>query len=140
LEALQYARPTLVTNAGFYRQLPDELVWKIDPDNEVSDILKQLEDICDHYPKALEKAAPGPAWIHANCRADQYAQQILDLCLDLLPTKATTQGRRQLEARAASLGGQMTRSLLNERIALASDSLFHHSSLLTNNAERDLRP
>lgn len=124
LEGLQYGRPTLVTNAGFYRQLPDDMVWKVDPENEVADIVRHLEGICVDYPKALEKSRLGPGWVRAHCSAERYAEKIMDLCRDLLHSKAVALSRGQLRAKVAALGGGEGHAPLNQRIDLVTESLF----------------
>ncbi len=124
LEVLQYARPTLVTRAGFYHQIPEEFVWKVDPENEVAYIARHLKEICGDYAKALEKSAQSPAWVDANCRTEEYADQILALCDGLLPTKACAKAIHSLQAKALNPGGLIPGPLLNERISLVSQSLF----------------
>jgi glycosyltransferase involved in cell wall biosynthesis len=124
LEGLQYGRPMLVTNAGFYRQLPDDMVWKVDPANEVADIVRHLEGICGDYPKALEKSRLGPGWVRAHCSAERYAEQIMDLCRGLLHLKAVALSRGQLKAKVAALGGREGHAPLNERIEVVCESLF----------------
>jgi hypothetical protein len=114
----------LVTNAGFYRQLPDDMVWKVDPANEVADIVRHLEGICGDYPKALEKSRLGPGWVRAHCSAERYAEQIMDLCRGLLHLKAVALSRGQLKAKVAALGGREGHAPLNERIEVVCESLF----------------
>jgi len=123
LEVLQYGRPTLVTDRGCYRQIPDGLVWKVDPHHEVPEIARLLEEICTRYPGALERACQAPAWVQANCSARRYAQRIITICKSVLPFKAAAYAQRRLEARAASFGAGDD-DPLRARIASLADSLF----------------
>lgn len=122
LEVLQYGRPTLVTDGGFYRQIPDELVWKVNPSDEVSDIARHLDAICTNYPTALEKASRAPAWVSDNCSAKRYAKKMVGICQNLLPFRAIGHARMQLEAKASAFGVRK-KDPLRSRIASMSERL-----------------
>lgn len=123
LEVLQYGRPTLVTDSGVYRQIPDEYVWKVDQNNETADIAHHLESICRDYPKAVEKARHSPAWVRDNCSAKRYADKILELCASLPASMAIAQALEQLRAKATSFGVS-AKDPLHQRFSSVSKSLF----------------
>ena len=123
LEVLQYGHPTLVTDSGFYRQIPSEYVWKVDQNHESADITHHLESICRDYPKAVEKARHAPAWVRENCSAKRYADKILELCVSLPPSMAISQALEQLRAKAASFG-VTANDPLHQRLSSVSKSLF----------------
>lgn len=125
LEVLQYGHPTLVTEGGFYRQIPDEYVWKVDPNREDSDILQHLESICSDYPKALEKAERSPAWVSDNCSAKHYAERILEICLSLPPCVAVSHALEHTQMIASSFGVPAN-DPLRQRLSSVSKSLFQH--------------
>ena len=125
LEVLQYGRPTLVTDSGFYRQIPDEYVWKVDPNREEPDIIRHLENICSDYSKALEKAGRSPAWVSDNCSAKHYAEKIVKICLSLTPCEAVSHALEHIQTMASSFGVPAN-DPLRQRLSSVSKSLFQH--------------
>lgn len=45
IEALFNKKPVIVTNAGFYAELPDQYVFKVNPHNEVNELYIQLDKL-----------------------------------------------------------------------------------------------
>lgn len=125
LEVLQYGRPTLVTEGGFYRQIPEEYVWKVDPDREEPDIIRHLGSICSDYPKALGRARHSPAWVSDNCSAKHYAERILEICLSLRPCEAVSRALEHIQTMASSFGVPAN-DPLRQRLSSVSKSFFQH--------------
>lgn len=123
LEVLQYGHPTLVTDGGFYRQIPDQCVWKVDPNRENLDIIQHLESICSDYPKALEKARRSPAWVSDNCSAKHYAERILEISVNAHSSNAVTLALDRLQTLASSFGVAPS-DPLRQRLSDVAKSLF----------------
>ncbi|MCD6026098.1 MAG: glycosyltransferase family protein [Solimicrobium sp.] len=77
IEAMLYGKPVIVTDTGFYRDLPDECVLKISMESELADLQIMLERLVDSPEecKALGKLAS--EYARKTFRADYYARQII---------------------------------------------------------------
>lgn len=79
IEGLIYGKPIVVTDTGFYSELPDDCVRKISPANETGDLKAVLEQLCDDADTRHQLALRGQQWATATFRADNYAAQILEM-------------------------------------------------------------
>lgn len=79
IEAMLYGKPIVVTDTGFYRDLPDDCVLKISPADELDDLRAALEKL---LASPQERDALGElARVYAvqTFRADQYAGRIANM-------------------------------------------------------------
>ena len=72
IEGMLSGRPTVVARAGFYGELPDDLVFKIDPQIEVSQIRAVLEQLVGDTDLRLRTGQAARAWALANLNAERY--------------------------------------------------------------------
>lgn len=77
------ALPTLVTDVGWYGELPDDCVCKISVDNEVDELAATLRDALDFPAKYQETGERGRAYMHSQHRADSYAQALASFARQL---------------------------------------------------------
>jgi glycosyltransferase involved in cell wall biosynthesis len=77
IEAMQSGRAALVTNAGFYRDLPDDLVFKIDPEHEMRDIAATLERLVADEPLRLDTGSRARKWAAQRFSARAYVDDLL---------------------------------------------------------------
>lgn len=77
IEAMLYGKPAIVTDTGFYRDLPDDCVLKISPHDEIASLRAALELLVG---APAERAAMGELarrYAAATFRADRYAERIV---------------------------------------------------------------
>lgn len=79
VEAMLSGRPVIVTDAGFYRSLPDDLVFKVDPQRELGTLTSQLTRLV--LDPALRGAvgAQAAAWAKVAFSVDSYVARLVPL-------------------------------------------------------------
>ncbi len=77
IEALLNGKASVVTEAGFYQELPDHLVRKIDPCNEVPELQAVLEDMVRDPARREQMASGARAWAEQTFSAENYARTLL---------------------------------------------------------------
>ncbi|MFO0363793.1 MAG: glycosyltransferase family 4 protein [Acidobacteriota bacterium] len=76
IEEMLYGKAVVVTDVGFYRELPAECVVKINPEHEVAELAAALERLADPGErKAIGERAL--AYARETFRADRYARDLL---------------------------------------------------------------
>jgi len=103
IETLRSGRPLIVTDAGFYRMLPDELVWKVRPDREVDDLRDRLEAIQFDRQAAMIRAAAAAAWAARIFSAEAYVRKLrpfLEMVVACQPVLRTAESFGRTLARA----------------------------------------
>ena len=75
IEEMLHGKPVIVTDVGFYRELPDDSVLKIGPDSELASLAAALQRLTN----AAEREAVGvraKTYAEATFRADSYARDL----------------------------------------------------------------
>lgn len=90
IEALLYGKATLVTKTGFYNEIPDECVIKINPDNEIPEIRDELLKLVSNPEQFSSISKQGQLWANKTFRADNYALKLTELILSTTRTKVVT--------------------------------------------------
>ncbi|MBO9544843.1 glycosyltransferase family 4 protein [Caulobacter sp.] len=75
-EGMLSGRPTVVARAGFYGELPDDLVFKIDGEIVVDELREVLERLVADEALRRETGKAARAWALENLNAARYAQAI----------------------------------------------------------------
>lgn len=75
-EGMLSGRPTVVARAGFYGELPDDLVFKIGGDIPVDELRQVLERLVGDQALRQETGKAARAWALANLNAKRYAEAI----------------------------------------------------------------
>lgn len=73
IESLLHGKPTLVTDTGFYRELPDDCVVKIDPVDELRGIRMALERLAEDPVFRHSLSGMGREWARRVFTAENYA-------------------------------------------------------------------
>ena len=67
-------RPIIVTDAGFYRELPDDLVFKVDPTSELSSLTSQLTRLALDPALRATVGAQAAAWAKTAFSVDSLCR------------------------------------------------------------------
>ena len=79
IEAMLYGKPVIVTDTGFYAEIPDSCAIKVAQDNEVSNIRSALELLLADQRRRDTMAADGQRWAAHTFSAGNYACQLIDI-------------------------------------------------------------
>ena len=82
IEALLYGKPSLVTDVGFYRELPNDCVVKIAPDNEHSELTEALTKLATDAAFRRSLGERGKAYAEQTFTAESYAAALMDLACE----------------------------------------------------------
>lgn len=86
-EGMLSGRPTVVARAGFYGELPDDLVFKVDGEIVVDEIRTVLERLVGDADLRRETGAAARAWALATLNAERYAQAVEGLAQVQITTR-----------------------------------------------------
>ncbi len=75
-EGMLSGRPTVVARAGFYGELPDDLVFKVDGEIVVEELREVLERLVANRDQRLTTGKAARAWALENLNAERYAEAV----------------------------------------------------------------
>ncbi|MBD5778698.1 hypothetical protein IEN85_04290 [Pelagicoccus sp. NFK12] len=110
LRAWNQAAPSAVTNRGAYAQLPDDVVWKVDPEQEASQLMGIWDSLLLDPQAAVEKGQAGRRLLQRKHSVESYVASLLEI--------AATPGIER---------GPTILPLLEQRYALFAQQLFQLS-------------
>src|SRR5262249_3595170 len=79
VEAMLSGRPVVVTDAGFYRDLPDDLVFKVDPKCELSSLTTQLTRLVRDPALRATVGAWAAGWAKSAFSVEAYVSHLVPL-------------------------------------------------------------
>jgi glycosyltransferase involved in cell wall biosynthesis len=79
IEAMLHGKPTIVTDTGFYFELPDDCVMKVDPHNEVNGIRSALETLHASEAHRLQIGSAARQYAQTMFSADKYAESLVGM-------------------------------------------------------------
>jgi glycosyltransferase involved in cell wall biosynthesis len=79
VEAMLSGRPVIVTDAGFYRDLPDDLVFKVDPQCELGSVTSQLTRLALDPALRAAVGAQAAAWANSAFSVEAYVARLVPL-------------------------------------------------------------
>lgn len=115
IEAMLYGKAIIVTDTGFYSEIPDAYVVKISPDNEINALQSALEVLLEDRGKVHDIGSMAQQWALQTFNAQNYAKQIMEV---------TEQIARTVPARKA-----ITNFCSILRQWSSAQSLFHAAEL-----------
>lgn len=90
IEALLYGKLTMVTDTGFYKEIPDQYTIKINPENEVGEIQTALEKLVNDPNQFRLVGQQAKIWASELFTADNYAIKMIEVVLDASKTTAVS--------------------------------------------------
>lgn len=105
IEAMQSGKPVIVSDTGFYAELPDEAVYRISVENEHSDLIALLRRLISV--SAAERQAFGKAaahWARTTFSPSNYCDHLETLAQEVNAADAPLRLGEELGTRIASLG------------------------------------
>ncbi|RYE41777.1 MAG: glycosyltransferase family 1 protein [Hyphomicrobiales bacterium] len=106
IEALLYGKAVVVTDAAFYRELPDHVVRKIPPDvEEVSVLMRVLEEWVQDPQARRSLATTAQHWARERFNPDHYVRQLLALAPQVAVARPVIEMARQLGAMVEGWNG-----------------------------------
>ena len=103
IEAMKSGRPVVVANAGFYRELPDELVFKVPPPVEEAAIAELLEQLAKDESLRVDSGRKARAWACDTFAAERYAAAFEALARDFIRAKPVLSLARRVGHELATL-------------------------------------
>lgn len=128
IEAMLYGKAAIVTDTGFYREIPDDCVAKVSHENEIEDLRTVLEHFYAAPDDRTAMASRGRRWAEGSFRPTGYANELVNIAAAsqlLRPAiGASSYFLRMLESWGASdslLNAQSTVSALSVINGLVSE-------------------
>lgn len=81
IEAMLYGKAVIVTDTGFYRELPDDCVCKVAPNREVSDLQNTLVFLSQNRAERSALGKRAARWATATFSPRLYADRLADFAL-----------------------------------------------------------
>ena len=104
IEGMLSGRPVVVADAGFYADLPDDLVFKVAPEVAEDDLRQVLERLTGDEPLRRKTGGRARDWAQLRFAESQYADALLALLADTQQAEAVAQTARRMGAELGALG------------------------------------
>jgi glycosyltransferase involved in cell wall biosynthesis len=118
IEAMLWGKPIIVTDTGFYREIPDDLVAKVSAANEVPDICAVLERLSESSAERASMGARAQQWATATYSAQNYAHRLIDIAGGLHEEQPVAAARAFFRAVLAEWKGNPDRQWLDQTLDL----------------------
>jgi glycosyltransferase involved in cell wall biosynthesis len=89
IEAMLYGKTTIVTNTGFYSELPEQYVLKINHDKEIEELGAALLSLHANPDLLDVKGQQAQEWAKSTFTAENYARQLVDMSSACIRTSST---------------------------------------------------
>jgi glycosyltransferase involved in cell wall biosynthesis len=76
LRSWKYALPVLVTHTGYYATVPESLVCRVEPGDEVEGVKRHIRDFLDSPDSYLEKGRRAHKYLLEHHSADRFAESL----------------------------------------------------------------
>jgi len=104
IEGLLAGRPLIVADAGFYSDLPDELVFKVPADIDVASLTAQLERLASDEPMRQRVGAAARLWAEGHFHLESYVLALENLVHETISAHAVLGVGKRLGHRLQALG------------------------------------
>jgi glycosyltransferase involved in cell wall biosynthesis len=103
IEGLLAGRPVIVADAGFYGELPDDVVFKVTADVDPSRLAAQLERLCDNAVLRRTAGAKARAWAEEHFSVAAYLEVLEPLLWATISAEPLLAVGRRLGAELAKV-------------------------------------
>lgn len=83
IEAMLHAKPVVVTNVGFYREIPQDYAVHVDPDNEIDSLCNALEWLYANPEARRALGQRAQTWAKQQFTAQGYCHTLLEVVEDM---------------------------------------------------------
>jgi glycosyltransferase involved in cell wall biosynthesis len=80
LEELMYDTPVIVTNTGFFSEIPDSIVHKVEPDTSAEQISVLLHQMIDQKRTGNLRRTTGHQYVTEHHNSKEYIKRFSDIC------------------------------------------------------------
>src|SRR5262245_13017582 len=87
IEGMLSGRPVIVSDAGFYRELPDDLVFKVDPERELESLSHRLSQLVLDPGLRATVGARASLWARSTFSVERYVARLVPLLEDVARLK-----------------------------------------------------
>jgi glycosyltransferase involved in cell wall biosynthesis len=94
IEAMLCGKAVIVTDAGFYREIPDDCVCKVRPHHEVSDLQETLAFLSQHPAERSALGKRAAEWATSTFSPRLYAERLVDFALRTARTQPVIEASR----------------------------------------------
>jgi glycosyltransferase involved in cell wall biosynthesis len=91
IEAMLYGKAAIVTDTGFYAEIPSSCVVKIAPNNEINEIRIALEKLLEDRNEIKKLEVEAQRWSSQTFTAENYARQLIDVIEEISTTAPALQ-------------------------------------------------
>jgi glycosyltransferase involved in cell wall biosynthesis len=132
IESMLTGRPVLVTDTGFYSELPDGTVFKVRPEHEREDVMRHLELLVRNPEVGVATGHRATAYAARVFTADSYAASIIPFLTEVIESKPLVDASRRIGRTLGDLGIRPSDPAL-DNIARTMRDLFLRRSLPLKN-------
>jgi glycosyltransferase involved in cell wall biosynthesis len=125
IEAMLWGKPIVVTDTGFYREIPDGLVAKVSAANEVQDICAALERLSGSSAERASMGARAQQWAAATYSAQNYARSLIDVAGRLHEARPVAAARDFFKAVLADWKGSPDHQWFDQTLELPHTQHVH---------------
>lgn len=123
IEGLLTAKPVIVSNTGCYREIPNDLVYKVDPSHEKSELTHVLEQLVRHYDEGMRRGVAARKWAQQRHSPAQYAKAFVQFADEILYDKPVLAIADRIANHLQQWNAPTSPALLR-RVDVAMQSLF----------------
>lgn len=131
VKSMLYGKAVLVSDIGFYAELPDSCAIKISPDDEIDGLRSALEALLDDKTRVINLGAEAQRWAAQTFSSKNYATQLTEIIEDMaraVPAKRAIDNFCTIFSRWTSNNAAfLTPDLLNALSLFENGNLFDFS-------------
>lgn len=121
IEAMLHGKAVIVTNTGFYQEIPDACAIKISPYSEIEDLQKVLEKLLTNRDLIDHTGASAMNWAQRKFNPVNYAKELLEAIHRMIESTPTIKG--------ISLHASQLNTLTGKQKPSRKDFAFHNMEI-----------
>jgi hypothetical protein len=104
IEEMLYGKPVIVTDSGFFRELPAEVVCKIDPEMEINRIMQALREMTGNPKLRQQMGSRAKRFAEEQADAKAYAAGFLEFTNEIMDAAPILKFADRIAAQLAAMG------------------------------------